>query len=90
MRHFEYDVYRDMKEYYHVVEDMVRHEDLNRRQQAIMEDKIIMNEGLPQKYGSQFQGDQLYEVDNMDSVIQRRKNLGVMSIEEYMESNLSK
>ena len=60
MRHFEYGVYRNMKEYYQVVEDMVRRRDLNRRQQAIMEDRILMNEGLPQKYGCQFQGHKLY------------------------------
>ena len=73
-----------MKEYFYVVEELVKRGDLDGGQLAIMEDRILMLEGLPQKYGSQFTNDKLYEVDNIDSVVLRRKRLGMMPLEQYL------
>jgi len=57
---------------------------------ALMEDRVLMDSGKKQKYGSQLQKVQggaweLYPVDNIDSVNARRKSIGLNTLEDYLK-----
>lgn len=59
---------------------------------ALMEDKILVFKGLKQKYGSQLQYDQTIRkyvplpIDQEDSVDARRFQLGMISLQAYLDS----
>jgi len=78
--------YRYIKQYLYVIKNYEKLGFLGKKQLVTMEDRILMNEGLPQKYGSQLIGKELYEVDNMDSVLNRRKKLDMLPLKEYLAS----
>ncbi len=55
---------------------------------ALLEDRILMRNNKPQKYGSQVitnnkTGKRFYEIENPEYVNQRRKSVGLIPIEEY-------
>lgn len=57
---------------------------------ALMQDRLLMDYGKKQKYGSQVIRSangkwELYPVDNIDSVYIRRKDVGLNSLEEYLK-----
>lgn len=51
----------------------------------MMEDRLAMLEGRPQKYGTQIQNGKLYKVHNIDSVHARRAEYGFESLDEYLK-----
>jgi len=66
-------------------EAVVRGE-LSIRTHVILKDRILLDKGLPQKYGTQVFNNELRKVDNMDSVRVRRKRVGLGPLEEYLAS----
>lgn len=53
---------------------------------AYLHDRVAMNSGRPQRYGTQFTIDgQLYAVEDPHGLDERRKSVGLESIAEYTE-----
>ncbi|MCD4793015.1 MAG: hypothetical protein K8R54_07285 [Bacteroidales bacterium] len=63
------------------------------RDLAYLEDRILMLNGKPQKYGSQFMNDPktgefiFYEIEDPENINKRRAEVGLDPIEEYMKRN---
>ena len=61
--------------------------DVSKRNIGYLEDRIRVNEGRPQLYGTQFRGEgENYgpaPIENPEKVDERRKGLGMESLEEY-------
>jgi len=51
-----------------------------------MKDRILMDEGKPQLYGSQIKNGKLYTLDSPKTVNERRKEMGLQPIEDYLKS----
>jgi len=51
---------------------------------ALMEDRLLMNNGYKQIYGSQIRGGTLYNLESPDSVNFRRASMQLGSIEDYI------
>jgi hypothetical protein len=63
--------------------------DLKMSQIALMEDRILMMEGKPQKYGSQVQAGcttdwELYNLANPETVDKRRLKMGMIPLKDYL------
>jgi len=63
--------------------------DLKLSQIALMEDRILMMEGKPQKYGSQVQAGcttdwELYNLENPETVDKRRLKMGMIPLKDYL------
>lgn len=71
-------------EFYPLFQSLVDQKKFRKDILIMMEDRILMDKNLPQKYGTQIQNSKLYKIDNIDSVLIRRKNLGINSLEEYL------
>jgi len=52
---------------------------------ALMEDRLLMNHGFPQIYGSQVVQNSLYQMTDPANINQRRESVGLGTIEEYTE-----
>jgi len=52
---------------------------------ALMKDRALMNEGKPQIYGSQVSGDELYNLREPEYVNQRRAEMDMEPIEDYLK-----
>ncbi len=74
------------KKYFPMVEKAVENGDLSKEQYALMKDRILMEEGKPQIYGSQIKDDKLYKLENPETVNERRKEMGMGTIEEYLRN----
>jgi hypothetical protein len=77
------------KKYFPLLKESAKKGDLNVRQIAMMEDRILMNEGKPQIYGTQVIGRngnelELYELKDPEYVNERRSELGFEPIEDYL------
>jgi hypothetical protein len=72
------------KKYFPQIEEAVKNGDLSKEQYALMKDRILMDEGKPQIYGSQIKGDKLYKLENPETVNERRKEMGMGTIEDYL------
>ncbi len=72
------------KKYFPQIEEAVENGDLSKEQYALMKDRILMDEGKPQIYGSQIKGDKLYKLENPETVNERRKEMGMGTIEDYV------
>lgn len=57
---------------------------ITKQQIALLTDRILMDSSKPQIYGTQIQNNQLYKVDNLDSVHIRRKEIGLLPLSEYL------
>ena len=65
--------------------------DLELSQMALMEDRLLMREGKPQKYGSQIQSGcktkwELYHLGNPETVNKRRAEVGLEPLENYLNN----
>ncbi|MBL0191035.1 MAG: hypothetical protein IPQ18_06780 [Saprospiraceae bacterium] len=49
-----------------------------------MKDRILMDEGKPQLYGSQIQNGKLYELEAPSGVNERRKSMDMEPLEDYL------
>jgi len=79
-----------MKEYYPLLLQSAQKGDLELSQMALMEDRLLMREGKPQKYGSQIQAGcktkwELYPLENPETVDKRRAKIGLEPLEEYVK-----
>ena len=73
------------KKYFPEVEKAVENGDLSKQQYALMKDRILMDEGKPQIYGSQIKNGKLYKLDNPETVNERRREMGMETIEDYLK-----
>jgi len=73
------------KKYFPEIEKAVDKGDLNKQQYALMKDRILMDEGKPQLYGSQIKNGKLYKLDSPKKVNERRNEMGLEPIEEYLK-----
>ncbi len=73
------------KKYFPYVEKAVKNGDLSKQQYALMKDRMLMDEGKPQIYGSQIENGKLYELENPAKVNERRKAMGLEPIEDYLK-----
>ena len=75
--------------YFSQVVRAVENGDLSKQQYALMKDRILMDEGKPQIYGSQIKNGKLYPLENPETVNERRKEMGMGTIEDYLKSNFN-
>ncbi|MFT7901360.1 DUF6624 domain-containing protein [Tenacibaculum ascidiaceicola] len=73
------------KKYFPQIEKSVENGDLSKQQYALMKDRILMDEGKPQIYGSQIKNGKLYKLENPETVNERRKKMGMGTIEDYLK-----
>ena len=82
-----------MKKYQPVFQDAVKKGYIQMDDLVTMEDRMLMNSGKPQIYGTQAysitkEGKNtiyIWPVDNPDSLNGRRASVGLSTIEEYLE-----
>jgi len=74
------------KKYFPLIEEAVKNGDLSKQQYALMKDRILMDDGEPQLYGSQIENGKLYELEAPDSVNVRRKEMEMEPLEEYLKN----
>jgi hypothetical protein len=74
------------KKYFPLIEKAVKNGDLSKQQYALMKDRILMDDGKPQLYGSQIENGKLYELEAPDSVNERRKEMEMEPLEEYLKN----
>ena len=72
--------------YFHLIEKAVENGDLNKEHYALMKDRMLMDEGKPQIYGSQIKNGKLYDLESPESVNERRQEMGLEPIEDYLKS----
>ncbi|WP_272151057.1 DUF6624 domain-containing protein [Tenacibaculum aiptasiae] len=73
------------KKYFPQIEKAVENGDLSKQQYALMKDRMLMDEGKPQIYGSQIKNGKLYKLENPETVNERRKEMGMKPIESYLK-----
>jgi hypothetical protein len=73
------------KKYFPEIEKAVNNGDLPKEQYALMKDRILMEEGKPQLYGTQIRNGKLYKLESPERVNERRKEMGMEPIEEYLK-----
>lgn len=76
---------KNRKKYFPKIEKAVENGDLSKQQYALMKDRVLMDEGKPQIYGSQIKNGKLYKLENPESVNERRKKMGMGTIEDYLK-----
>ena len=77
------------KKYFPQIEEAVKNGDLSKQQYALMKDRILMDEGKPQIYGSQIKNGKLYKLENPETVNERRKEMGMGTIEDYLKTHFN-
>jgi hypothetical protein len=73
------------KKYFPQIEKAVNNGDLQKEQYALMKDRILMDEGKPQIYGTQIKNGKLYKLESPETVNERRKEMGMEPIETYLK-----
>jgi hypothetical protein len=82
-QHSDYDT-AFQKEYLMLLEKVVAEKDADMRHLAYLSDRVRVNEGLPQIYGTQYQGDgKPALIEDEPNVEKRRKAAGLESMSEY-------
>lgn len=71
--------------YFPLIEKAVKNGDLSKEQYALMKDRILMDEGKPQIYGSQIENGKLYDLAEPETVNERRREMGLEPIEDYLK-----
>jgi len=71
--------------YFPLIEKAVKNGDLSKEQYALMKDRILMDEGKPQIFGSQIKNGKLYDLEEPETVNERRQEMGLEPIEEYLK-----
>ena len=77
---------KQRKKYFPAFEVAWQNGDITGEQYALMVDRVLMDEGKPQRYGSQIVDGKLYKLENPESVNERRAELGMGPIEKYLRS----
>lgn len=73
------------KKYLPQIEAAVKNGDLSKEKFALMKDRILMDEGKPQLYGSQIKNGKLYKLESPDKVNERRKEMEMEPLEDYLK-----
>lgn len=73
------------KKYFNLFEQAAHNGDISLEQVAMMDDRIAMHEGRPQRYGSQIVDGKLYRLLNPDKVDQWRKEMGMPPLDDYLK-----
>jgi hypothetical protein len=71
--------------YFPLIEKAVMNGDLSKEQYALMKDRMLMDEGKPQVYGSQIKNGKLYDLESPETVNERRQEMGLEPIEDYLK-----
>ena len=71
--------------YFPLIEKAVKNGDLSKKQYALMKDRILMDEGKPQIFGSQIKNGKLYDLEDPKTVNERRQEMGLEPIEDYLK-----
>lgn len=71
--------------YFPLIEKAVKNGDLSKQQYALMKDRMLMDEGKPQIFGSQIKNGKLYDLESPETVNDRRYEMGLESIEDYLK-----
>jgi hypothetical protein len=71
--------------YFPLVEKAVKNGDLSKEQYALMKDRMLMDEGKPQIFGSQIKNGKLYDLESPETVNKRRQEMGLEPIEDYLK-----
>lgn len=74
-----------MAHYYLEIKRLVKAGDLHEQTLALTTDRLLMNNGYLQVYGSQLLNGELYPIENAETVDQRRDSLGLGTLAEYLE-----
>jgi hypothetical protein len=74
------------KKYLPLIEEAVNNGDLSKQKYVLMQDRILMDEGKPQRYGSQIENGKLYELEAPESVNERRKKMELEPLEDYLKN----
>lgn len=80
------------KKYFPILKNSCENGDLSKSKIAMMQDRILMNEGKPQIYGTQITTDikthklKLYNLTKPETVNKRRKEVGLGPIQEYLKN----
>ena len=79
------------KQYFPLFLKSAENGDLKMSQIALMIDRMLMQEGKPQKYGSQVQAGcqtdwELYNLENPETVNKRRFEMGMIPLKEYLHN----
>lgn len=74
------------EKYFPQIEKAVKNGDLSKQQYALMKDRILMGNGKPQIFGSQIKNGKLYKLENPETVNERRKKMGMGTIEDYLKN----
>lgn len=87
---FQHSPHEFRKAYYPLLQEAAANGDIKARSMALMEDRLLMGEGKPQIYGSQLRGSgpngsfELYKIKEPEYVNQRRAEVGLGPLEEYV------
>lgn len=81
---FQHAIPKYRKEYFPLIKQAVNNGDLTKENYALMKDRILMDEGKPQIYGSQIKNGKLYKLKDPESVNSRRKEMNMRPIQEYL------
>jgi hypothetical protein len=71
--------------YFPLIEKAVKNGDLSKEQYALMKDRMLMDEGKPQIFGSQLKNGKLYDLESPENVNKRRQEMGLEPIEDYLK-----
>ena len=71
--------------YFPLIEKAVKNGDLSKEQYALMKDRILMDEGKSQIFGSQIKNGKLYDLAEPETVNERRREMGLEPIEDYLK-----
>lgn len=80
------------KKYFPLIEKAGKNGDLRKQDIAMMKDRILMFDGLPQIYGTQITTDKkttklkLYKLEKPELVNKRRKEIGFEPIQNYLDN----
>lgn len=73
--------------YFPLIEEAVNAGDLSKQQYALMKDRILVDDGLPQLYGTQIVKGKLYKLEAPESVNERRRAMDMEPIEVYLRKH---
>ena len=74
-----------MKKYLPILEQSAEKGDIDQSMIALTKDRILLYEGKPQIYGSQVMDGKLWDLYKPEYVNQRRKEVGLDPIEDYLK-----
>ncbi len=74
------------EKYFPLIVQAVDRGDLSKQNLALMKDRMLMDAGQPQLYGSQIKDGKLYELASPDSVDVWRKAMGMEPLKDYLRN----